>query len=868
MQKIESVTKFERQNHAEPNTEQGKNLEDPKKKERYNHVDPKKVNAAPKNREPKIPVPTNYRNASKYVRLAVVEKRNIQPLIEQDKHFRLGRTLVGRALSNMPIIDAIYKQLDLATVEPRLNEWLAKVLISELLFGSGKLLGNSLPVECVKRYETQLRTLLKDIEAKQSAAGLVKEPRFVRLNTNQLNLEGAKRLLAEEEWMLVEENFTDYRSFLERVKRLDDSEYMVDFHFPDMLVFPHSAKSFWARAQHLQDRFLLQNKACLLPTYLLKPPKKSVVLDMCSAPGLKATHLACLMKNKGRIYAVEQDANRYSVLCEYAGPFGMIRTIHSDCLEVTDEQVPGVEYVLLDPSCSGSGMLQRQLVPEPIDEKRLYRLAGLQYKLLSHAMNAFPNVRRIVYSTCSVHAEENEGVVQGVLRHNGHYRLLDARKELGKEWLNVGSSEYPGIGELCLYAKTVDDLTIGMFVAVFERCPEGVENEVYLAHEKQKLSYELVAKKLSRQGKEKHCTMEGVNQQEDFVTAVEQSVKDELTSKQHTKKCPKNNTVEEQNDLEEVHEKASSKKRKIKSTEEDTIEGQNDQEEAKEKLSSKKRKDKSIQENTTEEQNGQEEVKEKASSKKRKDKSTEEQNDQEEAKEKASSKKRKDKSIQENTIEEQNGQEEVKEKASSKKRKDKSIQESTSEEQNGQEEVKEKASSKKRKHKSTEENTTEKQNDQEEAKEKVSSKKRKDKSIQENTTEEQNGQEEVKGKASSKKRKDKSIQENTTEEQNGQEEVKEKASSKKRKHKSTEENTTEKQNDQEEAKEKVSSKKRKDKSIQENTTEEQNGQEEMKEKVSSKKRKDKSIQENTTEEQNGQEEVKEKASSRKRKNNL
>ncbi|XP_040173844.1 zinc finger CCCH domain-containing protein 13-like isoform X1 [Anopheles arabiensis] len=441
-------------------------------------------------RPKKIPLPTNYRNAIKYVRLAIEEQRNVQELLDQDRHFRAGRTIVGRVLTNWPKIEAVYASLDLAAKEPRLNPWLAKVLISELLFGSGRLVGNSLPVECLQQYQQQVHDAHKELLEKMPAAGHVKEPRFVRINTNALDLEGAKRLLAEEQWMLVEERFADYGAFIERVKTLADAEYIEDFHFPDLLVFPNSAKSFWSRATHLHDQFLLQNKACLLPTYLLKPSKKSVVLDMCAAPGLKTTHLACLMKNRGRIYAVERSEQRYQTLCQYASAFGVIKTIHSDCLDLTDEQLPGVEFVLVDPSCSGSGMLQRQIVPEPVDQERLFKLAGLQYKLVSHAMNAFPAVRRIVYSTCSLHEEENERVVQGVLRHNGHFRLLDARKELGKEWPNVGSPDYPDVGERCLYAKTVDDLTIGMFVAVFERCPEGVQNEVYLAHEKQKESYE------------------------------------------------------------------------------------------------------------------------------------------------------------------------------------------------------------------------------------------------------------------------------------------------------------------------------------------------------------------------------------------
>ncbi|KFB44199.1 hypothetical protein ZHAS_00012060 [Anopheles sinensis] len=398
----------------------------------------------------KIPVPTNYRMAAKYLRQALHEKKSIKSELVAGKHFRTGRTIMHRLTTNMPQINAIMTNIDLLKKEPKLNEWLARVLIGELLFGRGELNGMSLPVECVRRYESEIwEEFEKTKDQIKPLTRSLKEPRFVRINTITLNLEGAKRMMEEEGWILVDEEFADYSSFLERVRALGDSEYM----------------------------------ACLVPTYLLNPSKKSVVLDMCSAPGLKATHLACLMKNKGRLYAVERNEERYKVLCKYTTDFGVIKTIHGDCFELTDEQVPGVQYILIDPSCSGSGMLNRIDASEPVDEDRLYKLSGLQYKLLTHAMNGFPNAKRIVYSTCSVHEQENERVVESVLRHNGHFKLLDAREELGKEWLNLGSDKYPGIGERCLYARTEIDLTIGMFVAVFERCAEGEVNEFYVQNQ-------------------------------------------------------------------------------------------------------------------------------------------------------------------------------------------------------------------------------------------------------------------------------------------------------------------------------------------------------------------------------------------------
>uniref|UniRef100_A0A8W7MTJ5 Uncharacterized protein n=1 Tax=Anopheles arabiensis TaxID=7173 RepID=A0A8W7MTJ5_ANOAR len=125
-------------------------------------------------RPKKIPLPTNYRNAIKYVRLAIEEQRNVQELLDQDRHFRAGRTIVGRVLTNWPKIEAVYASLDLAAKEPRLNPWLAKVLISELLFGSGRLVGNSLPVECLQQYQQQVHDAHKELLEKMPAAGHVK----------------------------------------------------------------------------------------------------------------------------------------------------------------------------------------------------------------------------------------------------------------------------------------------------------------------------------------------------------------------------------------------------------------------------------------------------------------------------------------------------------------------------------------------------------------------------------------------------------------------------------------------------------------------------------------------------------------------
>lgn len=70
-----------------------------------------------------------------------------------------------------------------------------------------------------------------------------------------------------------------------------------------------------------------------------------------------------------------------------------------------------VEYILLDPPCSGSGMTNRINIFEENSEERLIQLQTLQSKMLIFALKNFPNAKKLIYSTCSINVEENEQVI-------------------------------------------------------------------------------------------------------------------------------------------------------------------------------------------------------------------------------------------------------------------------------------------------------------------------------------------------------------------------------------------------------------------------------------------------------------------------
>lgn len=215
---------------------------------------------------------------------------------------------------------------------------------------------------------------------------------------------------------------------------------------------------------------------------------------MCAAPGMKTTHLAAQIRNKGKIYAVERDERRFKTLSEYVDgtKSACVSAIHLDALLLganianvfnspchfsvfnpffhfaEDDFVPNVEYILVDPSCSGSGMTNRLFVSTEKDPDRLANLTGLQSRMLSHAMRAFTKAKKIVYSTCSIHPEENEKVVNECLEMCPDWKLIKPL-EFAEKWKHFGSPKFKHVGKKCIYAKSDIDLTDGFFVAVFER---------------------------------------------------------------------------------------------------------------------------------------------------------------------------------------------------------------------------------------------------------------------------------------------------------------------------------------------------------------------------------------------------------------
>ncbi len=213
---------------------------------------------------------------------------------------------------------------------------------------------------------------------------------------------------------------------------LQDSEVETDYlrDFPDALVLRQRQNVF--REPAFKDGlFEMQDAASQLVAPFLRVSPGMRVIDACAGAGGKTLHLAALMKNKGKLIAMDVEANKLTELQKRARRAGVsnleIKTIESS--KTIKRLENSADRLLLDVPCSGLGVLKRnpdakwKLSPEFIDNVK-----ELQEHILQDYCNMIKKQGLLVYSTCSILPSENEEQIKKFLRNNeGKFELLEEK---------------------------------------------------------------------------------------------------------------------------------------------------------------------------------------------------------------------------------------------------------------------------------------------------------------------------------------------------------------------------------------------------------------------------------------------------------
>jgi 16S rRNA (cytosine967-C5)-methyltransferase len=205
-----------------------------------------------------------------------------------------------------------------------------------------------------------------------------------------------------------------------------------------------------------------QSRAAMAVARTLAPRPGDRVLDLCAAPGGKTTHLAALMEDQGAIVAVERHTGRARALERTAQRMG------AGCVEVRTgdaaarHEADAYDRVLVDPPCSDLGTLASRPDARWRKAETLPgELARVQAAILRAGADALKPGGTLVYSTCTISPEENEGVVETFLAERADFRADDLRSEW-PVWQHQGVPAY-------LQTLPHRDATDGFFIARLRR---------------------------------------------------------------------------------------------------------------------------------------------------------------------------------------------------------------------------------------------------------------------------------------------------------------------------------------------------------------------------------------------------------------
>ena len=177
---------------------------------------------------------------------------------------------------------------------------------------------------------------------------------------------------------------------------------------------------------HAAGLYYLQDPSAMLAAVLLDPQPGDRVLDLCAAPGGKATHLAARLGNQGLLAANEVVRGRTAALLDNLERFGAANIlITSESPETLAATWPAAfDRVLVDAPCSGEGMFRK--TPVARQEWRPQTVSGCalrQTGILEAAARLVRPGGRLVYATCTFAPEENEAVIARFLVTHPHFEL-------------------------------------------------------------------------------------------------------------------------------------------------------------------------------------------------------------------------------------------------------------------------------------------------------------------------------------------------------------------------------------------------------------------------------------------------------------
>ena len=270
---------------------------------------------------------------------------------------------------------------------------------------------------------------------------LLEKGTTVRCNLHKISKEDLMHKLAEEHVQVKEHPYLPYALEISGYNYLGDLE------------------------SFREGDFQVQDISSMLVSEIADPKEDDYIIDVCSAPGGKALHMADKLCGTGFVEARDLTEYKVNLIEENIGRSGMknIRAVQQDALVYDEASKEKADIVLADLPCSGLGVLGKKTdIKYKMTRETQKELSDLQRKILSVVQSYVKPQGTLVYSTCTINDEENMENVRWFLEQYSQYHLVSVKDSLC-EGLK------PSVKEGCLQLLSGVHDSDGFFIAKFRK---------------------------------------------------------------------------------------------------------------------------------------------------------------------------------------------------------------------------------------------------------------------------------------------------------------------------------------------------------------------------------------------------------------
>lgn len=256
--------------------------------------------------------------------------------------------------------------------------------------------------------KTFLKSFDTDFTEKLLQANNTRPDLYIRINTLKISIENCIDFLLKEGYTIKHDNLIPEAVIIKGLHNIESS--------------PLYKKGY----------IQIQDFSSMLVAKILDPKENEFIIDVCSAPGGKTTHMAQLMNNKGKIIARDIHKHKLKLVENNASRLGIeiINTENFSGDKLDESLLNKVDKVLVDAPCSGLGIIRRK--PEIKYHKNdhdINSITNIQYKILTNSSKYLKVGGELVYSTCTIDPRENKDIVNKFLVQNSNFELININKE-------------------------------------------------------------------------------------------------------------------------------------------------------------------------------------------------------------------------------------------------------------------------------------------------------------------------------------------------------------------------------------------------------------------------------------------------------